>query len=94
MFADEPIFTPIPSKPCVGCGWCCLDNPCAVSHRRHGYTRRCPDLHWDQDQGRYVCLVMLDHALEPEHREGLHRGEGCCAPLNPWRDDVRNRDKD
>ena len=93
MSADEFPFPDLDSKPCVGCGWCCLDTPCWASHRRHGHTRRCPDLAWSEDQGRYICLIMLDKELEPRHRLELHQGEGCCAPLNPWRDDVRNRDE-
>jgi len=27
-------------------------------------------------------------------RKQLFEGQGCCAPLMTWRDDVRNRDND
>jgi len=72
----------------VGCGWCCLTDQCAESHIRHGYRERCPDVHWDENLGLYRC----DRSDEPGFRELLAMGEGCCAPLNSWRDDVKNRD--
>jgi len=79
------------SLPCVGCGWCCLDNPCETSHRRHGYVGRCPDLAWDPGQGRYLCGLVLDPELGATVRAEQFVGEGCCAPLNAWRGDVRDR---
>lgn len=82
-------------KPCVGCGWCCLSDPCTSSHQKYGYVKRCPDLHWDEEQHRYVCLMMLQEDDEgAATRESQHEGEGCCAPLCSWRQDVRNRDDD
>lgn len=62
-----------------------------VSHRLHGYLPRCPELSWDEAAGRYLCLLMLDERLGAEHRWELAAGEGCCAPLNNWREDVRDR---
>ncbi len=82
------------SKPCVGCGWCCLRDPCMESHRRYGYMPRCPDLRWDEEQGRYLCGLMLDPETAELFRRTQHEGQGCYAPLNAWRDDVRNRDDD
>lgn len=82
------------SEPCVGCGWCCLSDPCDVSHRRYGYRPRCPDLFWDQAGERYVCLLMQDPLVGEETRKLLGAGQGCCAPLMTWRNEVRNRDKD
>lgn len=79
------------SLPCVGCGWCCLDTPCDVSHRRYGYRERCPDLAWDEGAGRYLCRLAADPGLGAALREELGIGCGCCAPLNAWRDDVRER---
>lgn len=55
------------SKPCVGCGWCCLTDPCMESHRKYGYMRRCPDLFWDEEKQRYMCGMMLDP--DPETAE-------------------------
>lgn len=55
---------------------------------------RCPDLLWDEAAGRYVCLLMRDTERGAAVRAALFEGQGCCAPLNAWRDDVRNRDKD
>ncbi len=69
----------------MGCGWCCLRDPCMYSHRLYGYTRRCPDLFWDQAASRYVCLLMRDPEAGPEIRKQQGAGEGCCAPLNDWR---------
>lgn len=82
------------SKPCVGCGWCCLSDPCWVSHWRHGYTRRCPELYWDEELGRYMCAAMDDPEEGDYARRKLYEGQGCCAPDNPFRDDVRNRDRE
>ncbi len=82
------------SKPCVGCGWCCLQDPCMESHRRYGYMRRCPDIIWDEEAGRYLCGLMLNPETAEQFKRSQHAGEGCYAPLNSWRDDVRNRDED
>ncbi|NDV23783.1 hypothetical protein FMS18_13800 [Desulfovibrio sp. JC022] len=84
----------LPGKPCVGCGWCCISDQCEVSHRKYGYVRRCPDLLWSQDQGRYICLLMGHPEEGDDAKRQLFEGEGCCAPLMTWRDDVRNRDHD
>jgi hypothetical protein len=78
--------------PCVGCGWCCLTDQCMDSMRRHGYMRRCPDLLWDEQARRYVCRAMLEEIGGAEIRRSQHTGKGCCAPLNTWRNDIRNRD--
>lgn len=80
------------SEPCVGCGWCCLTDPCEVSHRKYGYKRRCPELYWDRQAGRYLCALMDDPEEGEAARRSLFQGQGCCAPLNPWRGNVRNRD--
>ncbi len=73
---------------CVGCGWCCLTDQCRDSHIRYGYLERCPDIYWDEAQGLYRCRLAHD----PETRRNQAMGKGCCAPLNSWRKDVRNRD--
>lgn len=77
--------------PCVGCGWCCLDTQCGVSHRLHGYQPRCPELAWDALDGRYRCRLILDPRPGLDLAE-LRAGRGCCAPLNPWRAHVIRRD--
>lgn len=79
-------------KPCVGCGWCCLTDQCEESHRKYGYMLRCPEVFWDQSVRRYNCRMMLDPVSGAASRKALLQGKGCCAPLNPWRTDVRNRD--
>jgi hypothetical protein len=81
----------VSSKPCVGCGWCCLHDPCWVSHWKHGHRRRCPELYWDKAAGRYFCRVMGDPVEGERARRKLFEGQGCCAPDNPWRDDLRER---
>lgn len=78
------------SRPCVGCGWCCIDNQCGVSHGLHGYVPRCPELLWDASCDRYVCRLIRDAPPEVDLTE-LHAGEGCCAPLHGWHHDVRQR---
>jgi hypothetical protein len=55
---------------------------------------RCPDLRWDEEQGRYLCGLMLDPETAELFRRTQHEAQGCYAPLNAWRDDVRNRDDD
>jgi hypothetical protein len=78
------------SLPCVGCGWCCLTDQCGESHILHGYRQRCPEVFWDGAARRYLCRLSSSERM----REHLAMGEGCCAPLNSWRGDVKNRDPD
>jgi hypothetical protein len=84
-----------PDAPCVGCGWCCLTDPCEVSHHRYGYLPRCPDLRWDAAAGRYLCGMMGAAEQGREQaaaaRRRLFEGQGCCAPHNPFRRHVRDR---
>jgi len=82
----------VSSKPCVGCGWCCMHDQCWVSHDKYGYLPRCPDLYWDGGLGRYMCGAMDDPENGRIARRKLFEGQGCCAPLNDWRGDVKNRD--
>jgi hypothetical protein len=89
---DDDFFSPkdagLPPLACVGCGWCCLDNPCEVSQLAYGYTPRCPALKWTG--ARYVCGLVVSPVpgvdLSP-----LFVGEGCCARHNAWRADVKDR---
>ena len=60
--------------------------------RRYGYMPRCPDLLWSNEQRRYLCRAMLEGESQDTVRFNQHTGKGCCAPLNSWRQDVRNRD--
>ncbi len=64
------------------------------SHRRYGYMRRCPDLFWDEEKARYMCGLMLDPEMSEQVRKSQHEGQGCYAPLNAWREEVRNRDSE
>ncbi|MDR3639998.1 MAG: hypothetical protein P4L39_01600 [Humidesulfovibrio sp.] len=72
----------------MGCGWCCLDNPCEVSQQAYGYTPRCPALVWTG--ARYVCDLVI-HPRAGVDLTPLFVGQGCCARHNAWRDDVRER---
>ncbi len=63
------------------------------SHRLHGYVPRCPELLWDDDHRRYLCRLVDDPVRGEAYRATLLIGKGCSAPLNPWRVEVRNRDK-
>lgn len=76
---------------CVGCGWCCLDTQCGVSHLLHGYVPRCPELLWDNASHRYICRLIRDTPPGVDLTE-LRAGMGCCAPLHGWHNDVRQRD--
>ena len=95
MFRHRPQHTEnrMSYLPCVGCGWCCLHDQCTDSMRRHGYLPRCPELFWSDEAGRYLCLTMLEGESGDGIRRDQHTGGGCCAPLNSWRQDIRNRDK-
>ncbi len=62
------------------------------SHRKHGYLPRCPEIIWDVVNVRYTCRLMQDPVSGAASRKALLQGKGCCAPLNTWREDVRNRD--
>jgi hypothetical protein len=64
------------------------------SHRKYGYMRRCPDLFWDEEAGRYLCGLMLAPETAEQVKQSQHAGQGCYAPLNSWREEVRNRDED
>ncbi|MGE4290581.1 MAG: hypothetical protein AB7E32_00100 [Desulfovibrio sp.] len=79
---------------CKGCGWCCLHDQCELSHRLYGFRRRCPDIRWDEAQGRYLCALVLDPGHADEARKALFLGQGCCNRFTSWREDVRNRDRE
>lgn len=89
---DDDFFSPkdpgLPPLACLGCGWCCLDNPCEVSQQAYGYTPRCPALVWTG--ARYVCDLVI-HPRAGVDLTPLFVGQGCCARHNAWRDDVRER---
>lgn len=80
-------------KACVGCGHCCLTAQCVASVTIHGRMERCPSLEWNGT--RYVCALMrLPGDEGAKWRKELYAGAGCCSPLNTWRRDVRQRDKE
>jgi hypothetical protein len=89
---DDDFFSPqdsgLPPLPCVGCGWCCLDNPCEVSHQAFGYTSRCPALTWTG--ARYICDLVV-RPVAGVDLTPLFVGQGCCARHNAWREDVKDR---
>ena len=82
------------SKPCVGCGWCCIQDPCMESHRRYGYMRRCPDLFWDDKAGRYMCGLMLDPETAEETKRSQHAGQGCYRAAQFLASGCSHRDGD
>ncbi len=79
---------------CNGCGYCCLKTQCDVSRRLYKTVEVCPQLRWDKLKERYVCDLMLISGLLGEgYRKELHAGAGCCASLNSWRRDVKERSR-
>ena len=75
---------------CVGCGYCCIQAPCAVALRVYGPVDECPALTWEVD--RYRCkLALLPGSLGENFRKELVIGTGCSSSLNDWRRDVRPR---
>jgi len=75
-------------KPCVGCGYCCIEATCTLGLLLHPAHMReqCPSLYWDEAQSMYRCKEVA------EFSHSLYIGQGCCSPLNSWRTDVRRRD--
>jgi hypothetical protein len=67
------------TKPCVGCGFCCRQAPCALSVRIYGGGPKCPALVWDGK--RYWCKIISHPIVGPKHREELAIGAGCCSPM-------------
>jgi hypothetical protein len=59
----------------------------------YGYQKRCPDLYWDAASGCYRCRLAEDPVKGERYRFLLGVGQGCCAPLCTWREDVREREE-
>jgi len=83
-----------PPEECVGCGYCCIQRPCACGKSAHPEAiargEICPSLHWNGE--RYMCkLMMLQGDGGEFYKWQLHAGQGCLNFLNPWRKDVRER---
>ena len=69
---------------CVGCGYCCLKAPCAISVDVYkGKREPCPALYWNGSM--YRC------GLAKLWTDELAIGAGCSSSLNTWRQDVRER---
>jgi hypothetical protein len=70
-------------KQCVGCGYCCITAMCSIGLHVFGKVGKCPALTWNGH--RYICEIA-DLFVN-----ALNIGKGCCAPLNTWRERVRER---
>lgn len=82
-----------PVKECVGCGCCCLKAKCSAAVRLYPAAKVCPQLLWSEEDGRYLCgLMLLPGQVGEAYRKELYAGEGCCMGLNSWRLDVKRRD--
>ena len=83
------------TKPCVGCGFCCLQAKCVAGQRLYKSSDICNALVWREDKNRYVCdLMALPGILGEEYRKELYAGAGCCSNLNSWRSNVIKRTED
>jgi len=81
-------------KSCVGCGYCCLKTPCEAARRLYPGVTECPQLEWDESEGRYFCgLMRLPGLIGEGYRKELYAGAGCCSNLNSWRNDVKKRSR-
>ncbi len=69
---------------CVGCGYCCLQSPCAVSVSIYGITGLCPALHWRESRKRYLCSIFKVAVKQ-------FSDEGCSSSLNSWRKEIKIR---
>jgi len=80
-------------KACIGCGYCCMKSPCAVSlFAKYWKNGSCQALKWNGK--RYVCLYIIDakEIKRTEREFDLAIGAGCCSSMNTWRNEVKNRD--
>lgn len=82
---------------CVGCGWCCIVNPCAAALRLNPHIKKCPHLLWKKEEKKYRCdLMEIDGPFGPhatQYKKDLNAGTGCSSTLfNDWREDVKERD--
>lgn len=78
--------------PCVGCGFCCVNQRCTFGVARHPGEQGglCPELEWTGR--RYVCRLMMPSSdIADFVKRELRSGDGCVAFENPWRKDVRRR---
>lgn len=83
-----------PREKCVGCGYCCIQNPCSFCKSMYPDTvargEICPLLEWNGE--RYMCKLITTPGKQGDYyRMMLLVGKGCRAYLNPWRKDVRKR---
>ena len=78
------------ARPCLGCGFCCLQAQCGLSVRVHAYKEICPSLYWNETRKRHLCRAV-EGDLIITNGEELDIGAGCCSPLNSWRNEVKNR---
>lgn len=69
--------------PCVGCSFCCVKAPCALSVELYKGKEPCPALYWNGTM--YRC------GLAPLFGEELAIGAGCSSSLNSWRQDIKER---
>jgi hypothetical protein len=79
---------------CIGCGYCCIQHPCACGTAAYpeeiARGDMCPSLRWNGE--RYICELMKRPGSEGDfYKWQLHAGLGCRNFLNPWRKDVRER---
>ena len=78
-----------PTKPCVGCGFCCKKSPCILSLKIYGKVDVCPALIWDETNHRYWCKAcQIAGKLGAKYRAELYIGEGCCCGLNSDRQNI------
>jgi|OpeIllAssembly_1097287.scaffolds.fasta_scaffold00035_23 hypothetical protein len=65
-----------PTRPCLGCGYCCREARCLLGISTYGFGagRTCPALH--REGGIWRCALANVYHYE------LAIGEGCCSPLN------------
>jgi hypothetical protein len=68
---------------CNGCGFCCIKAQCLLSVKLFGRCDICPALEWIGS--RHICRLAKGHSEE------LYIGAGCCASLNSWRKDLKDR---
>ncbi len=74
--------------PCVGCGFCCVKQVCALGIEFYECNEPveppCRGLVWSEEDQRHYCQLILDHGADSKLARMMAIGEGCTCTLNDW----------
>ncbi len=72
---------------CVGCGFCCIMEPCRIAQEIFGEIDECPVLEFNGS--RHICKLVEESPSLVCHMIDT----GCGVSWNRWRKDVKKRSK-